>query len=467
MSTVDELIPFKEFRSQRRAVPNLAIVILSAMTIVYAALLTIALPWTAVEAVSNGYLHVMLGSMLALYGGLILIRACIVHTLACYEHVRRMGEQPLVLARTPLVSILVPAFNESETIVSAVESLLSLRYPKYEIIVVDDGSEDDTFEKASQLAGQHGHCEVAVVRKPNGGKSSALNLALNNSSGELVLFVDADSRLDENALSLLVAKLNDTRAAAVCGQVTIRNRVNILSRFQAAEYLIGNGGMRTALSLFGLVTLVPGPIGLYRREILDQMLQVPWNEQKRVHPGNISGPLSDATFAEDFDLSLSTLAIGGRIVYEPRANAYTKCPEGMTSLISQRYRWIRGTMQVFHRYLREMQPVARQRNRPLDLLMVLLYPVDIYLSAPLNSLYWGFLAISAAAGLSLNLLFSWIAAIMLLNVMSVAVYLLAHDDEFALLPYAIAIDVYQSFLVNSAWVIALLDELRGARMRWS
>jgi cellulose synthase/poly-beta-1,6-N-acetylglucosamine synthase-like glycosyltransferase len=404
---------------------------------------------------------------LALYGTVFMVRACIVHGIACYAHVMRAAEPSPPLAREPFVSVLVPAYNESESIVPAIESLLSLSYSNYEIVVVDDGSKDDTYQKASQMAGDYGHCEVRVLRKANGGKWSALNLAFKSSSGDLVLCVDADSRLSEDALKLLVSKMVDPLVFAACGQVTIRNRRNILTNFQAAEYLLGNGSMRTALSFFGLVTVVPGPIGLYRRDVLEVIAKAPWNTQPEDRPGSVAGPLSEATFAEDFELSITALALGGRVVYEPRANAYTKGPEDITSLMSQRYRWIRGTIQVFHRYLRLMRTVARKRNRPLDLLMVIIYPLDVYAAPVLNFLFWGLLAIGAGSASSWDLLVSWIAAVMMLNVMAASVYIFVHDDRFSLLPYALFMDVYQSLLVNSAWVIAVVDELRGARMRWS
>jgi biofilm PGA synthesis N-glycosyltransferase PgaC len=453
-----------EFRSRRRDIPYAAVVFLSATTVVYATLLALALPWTAIDALATGFLPVPVASVLVLYGAAVMLRGSLVNALSCCEHARRMGQFSPSLVQFPSVSVLVPAYNEDDTIVSAVESLLSLNYPNYEIIVVDDGSDDDTYDKACSLEGDYGHCNVRVIRKPNGGKWSALNVGFSNSRGDLILCVDADSRLSENALGLMVPWFRDASVFAVAGQVTIRNRVNILARLQATEYLLGNGGMRTALSFVGLVTVVPGPIGLYRREVMERIAQVPWN---RTGESGSQGPLSGATFAEDFELSLSALTIGGRVIYEPRANAYTKCPTEITALLNQRYRWMRGTMQVFGRYMREMRTTAKTHNKALDTLMLWVYPVDLYVAPVMNFLFWTFFIIAAGTGLSLELIGSWIAAVMLLNVLTASVYVLAHDDDFSLLPYAVVLDIYQCLLVNSAWAIALVDELRGARMRWS
>ncbi|MBI5263541.1 MAG: glycosyltransferase [Bradyrhizobium sp.] len=462
MNSAELYLP--EFRSRRRHIPHGAMVFLSAMIIVYAAVLAIVLPWTAIDALGYGFLPAPMGAVLILYGTTMLLRGCVVHTLSCYEHVRRISRPVADPLQFPFVSILVPAYNEGDTIVSAVESLLALNYPHYEIIVVDDGSEDDTYLMARTLIGDHDRCRVRVIRKLNGGKWSALNRAFQESEGDLLLCVDADSRVGDNALQLMVPWFDDPTVYAVSGQVTIRNRVNALTRFQAAEYLLGNGGMRTALSFLGLVTVVPGPIGLYRRDALTSIAEVPWNSSGE---DGMRGPFSGATFAEDFELSLSALAIGGRVIYEPRAQAYTKCPTEITSLLNQRYRWMRGTMQVFRRYMREMRPTARTRNRPLDALMLGAYPIDVYVAPLMNFLFWAFVAVAAGTGFSLELIASWIAAVMLLNVMAASVYVLAHDDDFSLLPYALLMDLYQCVLVNSAWVIALIDEIRGARMRWS
>jgi cellulose synthase/poly-beta-1,6-N-acetylglucosamine synthase-like glycosyltransferase len=256
----------------------------------------------------------------------------------------------------------------------------------------------------------------------------------------------------------------------VSGQVTIRNRVNMLTRFQSIEYLLGNGGMRTALSALGVVTVVPGPIGLYKREILEEIRNLPGNQPKEVtirKPGDAFGPLSDETFAEDFQLSLSTLALGGRIVYEPRAFAYTKCPEDVSALMNQRYRWFRGTWQVYAIYWRQLRHLKKEKIRYLPTIMALFYPLDIYVIPILNFLFWGSIALSAASGASLDNVVTWIGSVSLLNVMTATIYVLEQDDEIELLPFVPFLDLYQSFLVNSAWIVAAIDEVRGTRMKWS
>lgn len=452
-----------EFRSLRRQVPFLLVLLLAVFTLVYGLFLTLVLPWTVMEAVFRDSLPVPFAIVLSLFGVGFMSRWCIVQALAFHEHLKSIRSPLPDATALPTVSILVPAYNEEGTIVSAIASLLALDYPAFEIIVVDDGSSDATYVKAKEMEGRHERCSVMVFTQENGGKASALNLAFSHAAGDCMLFVDADSRLAPDALRLLTRRLEDPAVWGVAGQVTIRNRDNLLTRFQAIEYLFGNGGMRTALSRLGLVTVVPGPIGLYRREVLEEVAALEWHDRG----GRLPGPLSHATFAEDFELSLTVLALGGRVVYEPAANAYTKCPEDIATLMSQRYRWMRGTWQVYRIYRRHMRAMAWQRHRRLVPLMLALYPIDIFVAPVLNFMFWIFLAMAAASGLSLSLILSWIVSVTILNLMALSVYVFAHDDEFSLLPLTFGLDIYQCLLVNWAWVIAAIDEVRGTGMRWS
>src|ERR1051326_6719055 len=273
----------------------------------------------------------------------------------------RVAKRPKALLREqPLVSILVPCFNESSTIEPALTSLLSLDYPALEIIVVDDGSTDDTFQKASRFPVTLPGRSIRVLSKPNGGKWSALNGGFHQSKGELVLCVDADSRLASASLTHAVAHLADPEVGAVAGQVRVRNRDNRGTRFQALEYLIGNGAVRLTQSLFGCVLVVPGPIGLFRRAVLEEV----WLQHNHcfpLAPGAAPGPFAHDTFAEDFDLSMSILCLGHQIVYEPRAVSLTKAPATAFTLMNQRYRWTRGSLQVLRKFFRR----AREEPAPL------------------------------------------------------------------------------------------------------
>jgi biofilm PGA synthesis N-glycosyltransferase PgaC len=396
---------------------------------------------------------------------IVMIRGIVVQATAFYEHDRLARRRGATLTPLPYVSVLVPAFNEGETIAAALTSLISLDYPSYEVIVVDDGSTDDTLSIARTLEGSHGHCDLHVFTKPNGGKWSALNHAFRQARADYILCVDADSGLAADALTMLVGRLSDRRVVCVAGQVTIRNRRTLLARFQAAEYLLSNGGIRMALSSLGLVTVVPGPIGLYRRDILERVSRVQRDRPMR----EVSGPLSGETFAEDFQLSLSALVLGGRAVYEPRAIAYTKCPETIPSLMNQRYRWTRGTWQVYALFVRRLRQYGTDRRRSiaLDTVMAIVYPLDIYVLPIINfgilaSVVWSLVASHTVVPVLL-----WIAVLMMLNCLGAIVYIIEQGDDFQLLLLVPFLDIYQTILLNSVWLIAAIDQIRGTRMRWS
>src|SRR5207247_2426766 len=126
----------------------------------------------------------------------------------------------------PFVSIIVPAFNEAEVIASSLSSLLELRYPYYEIIAVDDGSTDSTFEKMKEFEGNHYGVRVQVFRKENGGKAEALNYGIRRTKAPIVVCMDSDSRLTPDALRYAVRHFHDPNVGAVAGNVKVINRHN-------------------------------------------------------------------------------------------------------------------------------------------------------------------------------------------------------------------------------------------------
>jgi cellulose synthase/poly-beta-1,6-N-acetylglucosamine synthase-like glycosyltransferase len=187
-----------------------------------------------------------------------------------------------------------------------------------------------------------------------------------------------------------------------------------------------------------------------------------------VKPGHVAGPLSDETFAEDFQLSLTTLALHGRIVYEPRAIAYTRAPENILSLINQRYRWLRGIMQVINIYNTKLRALcnAADRNK-LVAILKWSYLVDIYVLPLINfSALFACLFMIGSEGFLGGYAFVWFLAISLLNVMTATFYILSQGDEFPLLATVVALDLYQCLLINSVWVAAVADQLRKSDMRW-
>jgi cellulose synthase/poly-beta-1,6-N-acetylglucosamine synthase-like glycosyltransferase len=366
----------------------------------------------------------------------------------------------------PFVSIFVPSYNESETIEAALQSLITLDYPAYEVIVVNDGSTDDTLERARRFARTHGACSVRVYDKPNGGKWSAHNLAFQRSSGELILCIDADSRLDPAALRTLAARMEDPRIGGIAGQMRVRNRDRLIGRLQGLEYLMANGAVRTAQGLFGTVLIVPGPIGMFRRSVMEEVWLRYTHAERACEPGAVAGPFEGDTFAEDFDLSLAILSLGERIVYEPRAISYTRAPESIPALLNQRYRWLRGAMQVLKKFWRRQREGHRLCSPRLWLWLTVTCGLDLTIFPLVYFLGLVFLLLLLAVGGNLPLVLGMFAVILLLHLCAGAFFISTHNDQFALLQVLPVYGLYTGLFLGSAWVVSVWDELRGTAMRW-
>jgi cellulose synthase/poly-beta-1,6-N-acetylglucosamine synthase-like glycosyltransferase len=364
----------------------------------------------------------------------------------------------------PLVSILVPCFNEADTLDPMMHSLLALDYPNYEILLVDDGSTDQTFERACRFAGQHGPCHVRVYHKPNGGKWSALNFLFHRSFGELLLCVDADSQLSPDALRCLVPHMADPQVAAVAGYVRVRNRINTLTWLQTWEYLWASV-LRLAQGYAGTVLVVAGPIGLFRRAVLEEVYLRYGGEQTIARPGQIRGPYDGTTFAEDFDLSLTILSLGGRIVYEPHAISHTTVPVSTFALLNQRYRWFRGSLQCLRKYFQRAASHPELRHP-----RILGWVTAVYLMDLVGVLFYlgglAALLVFLAAGGDPSLILRGFVAFVVLHLTTQAYVLTLHRDSPRVLLTVLIYDLYQGILLNGALIISALDELRGSCMSW-
>jgi biofilm PGA synthesis N-glycosyltransferase PgaC len=394
------------------------------------------------------------------------IRWCVLFTLSFMTFRRLQDGRPPRATAWPFVSVFVPAYNESDTIDAALASLRQLDYPNFEVIVVDDGSTDDTYTKAIRHQGQHGGCVMRVFRKINGGKWSAHNFAFARSRGELVLCLDADSRVENDALRRLVARMADPAVSAVSGQIRVRNRVNLLTRLQALEYIMANGAMRMAQSASGTVLVVPGPIGLFRRSVLEEVFMRFGYHERSLAAGEVLGPFEGDTFAEDFDLSLAILSLNGRVVYEPHAVSHTKSPDWSMTLLNQRYRWARGTIQVLRKLIKRAYHRREMLHPRLLAWVVGTYGLELLLVPVAYALGLGFGLASLFTGVSMTPLLLWIGGFLAINTLAATLFTLMHRDRLDVLLVIPFYDLYHGFLLNSGWLIAVIDELRGAKMRW-
>ena len=228
----------------------------------------------------------------------------------------------------PKISIIIPAFNEAKTIKNCIKSLQNLDYPNFEIIVVDDGSNDDTYEVASQSK------FAKIFRQKNQGKPIALNTGISHSTGEIILTVDADTELDRGALKPIANRFaSNKKLGAVAGNVKVKRESTILNIIQSTEYATGINLVRKGQSVIGTVMVVPGPVAALKKEAIEK-----------------AGFFSNDTFAEDFDITVNILKKGYEIEYEEKSLAYTDTPKSTEDLIKQRRRWYRGMLQVLDKH---------------------------------------------------------------------------------------------------------------------
>lgn len=227
----------------------------------------------------------------------------------------------------PRVSVIVPAYNEEKVVCETVASLLVSDYEDFDVIVVDDGSTDETFARVLERFGDHP--KVKAYTKPNGGKSAALNFGIAHSDAEVIVALDADTVFNRDTLRILVSHFEDPAVGAVAGNAKVGNRVNLMTRWQALEYITSQNLDRRAYEVLNCISVVPGAIGAWRRE-----------------PVVAAGGFTGETLAEDADLTISILRMGYRIRYEDRAVAHTEAPDTVGAFLKQRFRWMYGTLQA-------------------------------------------------------------------------------------------------------------------------
>src|SRR6202012_2392772 len=165
----------------------------------------------------------------------------------------------------PRVAVLIPAYNEEKVIARTIRSVLMSGYKNLRIIVIDDGSRDNTYNIATETyAREIEQGRVTVLTKPNGGKAEALNFGLQQTNEEVYIGIDADGVIAHDAISPLVCHFANPKIGAVAGNAKVGNRVNLWTRWQALEYITSQNFERRALDLFDVVTVVPGAIGAWR-----------------------------------------------------------------------------------------------------------------------------------------------------------------------------------------------------------
>ena len=351
---------------------------------------------------------------------------------------------------TPFVSIIVPVYNEGKVLRASIDSLLKLDYPNYEIIIVNDGSTDNTAEVGESLVGLHkgrtSWVKVSLINKPNGGKSKALNAGIQYSEAEFVLCMDGDSALSPQTLKMGMRHFVDPEVGAVAGNVKVTNRGKPILDLQALEYIEGLNMARAAQGFVKMVNIIPGPIGIFRKRALHD-----------------AGYYSSDTFAEDADLTLKILAKGWKIEYEPEAQAWTEAPANIFQLLKQRYRWTRGILQAIRKHKKFLiNPIINFNNT-----LILWSMAFEALVWPAMNIFANlfFIIVALLYGMTSLIVFWWFG-IAILDFMAAIFCVAAEKEEARLIPYSLIYRIFFVLMIDITKAMATVEEFLGLAMSW-
>ncbi len=369
------------------------------------------------------------------------------------------------LARAPRVAVIVPCYNEARTVGTTIESLLALDYPrgKLEIIVVDDGSTDETSAVAKRYA-RHG---VKVYRKRNGGKHTALNLGLSRTRAEFVAALDADSTVEPTALRRLLARFTDERVMAVTPSMKIRDPKGVLRRIQSVEFTMGIF-LRRVFADLGSQHVAPGPFTVFRRKFFLE-----------------HGAYRAAHNTEDIEIALRIQSKRYQVENATDAYVSTHGPGTFKSLYKQRLRWYYGFLSNVLDYKHLFGKKYGNLGLfvlPSALLSIFLVIVSAgYVLGKMALDTWRQLSYYAAVGfdlwemleLNFDVFFVDTSAVMFLAIVGLVtglvVYLyarsLAQDREGWTLSYAFFFLFYW-LLFGFWWFVAGLYKLFGGTVEW-
>jgi poly-beta-1,6-N-acetyl-D-glucosamine synthase len=387
--------------------------------------------------------------VLMIFLGVLMLRYFALLWLGYLQHAEEAGGPELPEddgSYLPPVSILVPAYNEGRVIQDSIRSLLELDYPRYEIIVIDDGSSDDTAGQAAALEGARGGVVVRVISKPNAGKAAALNTGIALARYPFILCMDGDSTLAPRTLRATMRHFRDARVGAVAGNVKVVNRRNLLTRLQALEYIEGLNMPRRAQGFMRAVNIVPGPIGVFRAEVLQRL-----------------GGYDSDTFAEDADLTLKILGAGYRIQYEPRAIAYTEAPQRLGQLIRQRYRWTRGILQAVMKHRRTLVRPSTDGSVWLSLGMMVFEAIIWPFMNVVGNLFFVLIALAYGAG---AYLISWWVLLTLLDIAAALHTVAIEEEDLSLVPLAVLYRFFFILLIDVTKLLASVEEALKLEMSW-
>lgn len=258
----------------------------------------------------------------------------------------------------PLVSVMIPAWNEEVGIINTIESILQSTYRNIEIIVINDGSTDDSDKIIKNFLSSHErkaakkNIPIIYHYKENGGKGAALNTAVALSKGEILISIDADCFVEPQSIGAFVEEFKDPKIMAAVGNVKIGNKNSTIGIVQYLEFLF-SFYFKRAESLMGSIYIIGGASGAFRKEVFNKI-----------------GGYSTTNITEDIELTVRIQDAGMKIAYVPDALVHTEGASDIESLKKQRLRWKRGRFQTFYQHYKMFFSFKKKHNKVLTLFVM-------------------------------------------------------------------------------------------------
>jgi poly-beta-1,6-N-acetyl-D-glucosamine synthase len=328
-------------------------------------------------------------------------------------------------------SAVIAGHNEAESLRACIESVQT-----DQIVIVDDGSTDTMWEVAQTLLND-GRAHVAIRLPVRSSKPEAINVGLQQCTGEIVFIIDADTILDSGAIAAALPYFADSKVGGVSCDLKLRNsEASLTTRFQAIEYATSITAGKQIADMLGIMPNVSGACGAFRHSAL---LEV----------GGFG-----IEVAEDADLSMNLRRHGWELRFAPEAIARTNGPEAIIDLLLQRLRWDSGIITIWWRkYAGNLNAFRADFNwsNALTSLDVIWFSVLLPLVLPLYGI-WLWNSVGDFAFPLLLTVFSGLSVLELITLMLIRIPL-------RLLPYIPFYVVIQNFLMRPLRIIALLSEL--------
>lgn len=346
------------------------------------------------------------------------------------------------------LTMVVPCHNEGRVLEHCITSMVAALPPGADVVIVDDGSTDDTWAVAQGLAERFP--VVRAIHQQNAGKGAALNTGIENSEGEFVMLTDADGIFAAESIREMLRGMADPRVGAVCGDDRTVNLDRVQTRFMTLISHVGTGFMRRVLATIHALPIVSGNVGCFRRSVLEEV-----------------GGLRTDTLGEDLELTWRIHEAGYRVVLRPRAIVYAESPSTLRGLWRQRVRWARGFYQTIGQHWRtignprygifgvSLLPLVFA-NVVLPVLQLLILPLLVYL------------ALTGVPDAFPGTVVSWLLWLSVPVALLLTVIACALDRALRDLRYLWTLPLWPFFSFWMSWVAVwgLVLELRGTQRSW-